>query len=62
MKVVILSDLHSNFFALEKALQIIDKTGYDMLICLGDILSYGVDIDKVVQTIGNRTKKKYILD
>lgn len=58
MKVVILSDLHSNFFALEKALQIIDKTGYDMLICLGDILSYGVDIDKVVQTIGNRTKKK----
>ncbi len=58
MKVVILSDLHSNFYALKKALQIIDQTGYDMLICLGDILSYGVDIDKVIQTIGNRTKNK----
>jgi len=58
MKIVILSDLHSNFYALKKALKLIDQKGYDMMICLGDILSYGVDIDKVIQLIGNRTKKK----
>lgn len=58
MKIVILSDLHANFHAFKKALKIIDQVGYDMMICLGDILSYGVDIEQVVQTIGNRTKKK----
>ena len=60
MKIVILSDLHSNFYALKKALKIIDQKGYDMMICLGDILSYGTDIDKVIQIIGNRTKKKIL--
>ena len=61
MKIVILSDLHSNVYALKKALKLIDQKGYDMMICLGDILSYGVDIDKVIQLIGNRTKKKNTL-
>lgn len=61
MKIVILSDLHANFCALKKALKIIDQKGYDLMICLGDILSYGTDIKQVVQTIGNRIKKKNTL-
>ena len=56
MKIVIISDLHANYCALKEALKIIDKTGYDMMICLGDILSYGADIKQVVNTIGNRIK------
>ena len=61
MKIVIISDLHANYYALKEALKIIDKTGYDMMICLGDILSYGADIKQVVNTIGNRIKKKNTL-
>ena len=56
MKVVILSDIHANFNALQKVLKIIDSSGYDMMIILGDILTYGVDIDQVIQTIGDRIK------
>ena len=58
MKVVVLSDIHANYFALDEALKIIDQSGYDMMIILGDILTYGVNIDPVVETIGNRLKEK----
>ncbi len=61
MKIAILSDFHANFYALEKALKIIDKSGFDMMIFLGDILSYGVDVKQVVQIIGNRIKKNNTL-
>ena len=58
MKIVVLSDLHANFYALKKALEIIDRKGFDIMIFLGDILTYGVDVKQVIDTIGNRLKNK----
>jgi predicted phosphodiesterase len=58
MRIAILSDIHANFYALQSALKIIDKEGCDMMIFLGDILTYGVCINQVIDILGNRLKKK----
>ena len=43
MKIAVLSDVHGNLEALTKALKIISKQKVDKIICLGDIVVYGVD-------------------
>ena len=58
MRIAILSDIHANFYALKSALKIIDKEGCDMMIFLGDILTYGACINQVIDILGNRLKKK----
>ena len=58
MRRAILSDIHANFYALRSALRIIDKKGCDMIIFLGDILTYGVCVNQVIDIIGNRLKNK----
>ncbi|KPK87551.1 MAG: hypothetical protein AMS27_02325 [Bacteroides sp. SM23_62_1] len=40
MKIAIISDIHSDIRSLEKALKMIRKTGFDQLVCLGDIAGY----------------------
>ena len=57
MKIVILSDFHANAHALKEALKIIDKKGFDKLILLGDILTYGVNIHEVLDLVANRVSK-----
>jgi predicted phosphodiesterase len=41
MRIAILTDIHSNYPALERALSIIEKTNIDRIFCLGDIIGYG---------------------
>ena len=41
MRFAILSDIHSNLPALEKALSIIKEKSVDTIYCLGDIVGYG---------------------
>ena len=60
MRIAILSDIHANFYALKSALKIIDKEGCDMMIFLGDILTYGACINQVIDILGNRLKKKIL--
>jgi len=40
MRIGIISDIHSDFIALEAALNRLKARGYDKLICLGDIVGY----------------------
>ena len=41
MRVVVISDVHSNLQALEAVIEHADREGFDELWCLGDIVGYG---------------------
>ncbi len=43
MRIAIISDIHSNLEALQKAVEIIEQKAVDKVICLGDIVGYGAD-------------------
>ncbi len=51
MKIAIISDIHSNFEALESVLKDIEKNAVDEIISLGDNIGYGADPEKVIQKI-----------
>lgn len=41
MRLLILSDIHSNLVALERVLE--EEKSWDMILCLGDVVGYGPD-------------------
>ncbi|MEN3046027.1 MAG: metallophosphoesterase family protein [Candidatus Hydrothermales bacterium] len=43
MRYLVLSDIHSNYEALDSVIKVANKEGYDEIICLGDIVGYGAD-------------------
>jgi putative phosphoesterase len=49
MKLVLISDIHSNYDALSAASK--DMHDYDFLVCLGDLVGYGPQPNEVVQEI-----------
>jgi len=51
VKVVILSDIHSNLAALLKAFQYIENLKPDKIVCLGDIVGYGPRPNECVELI-----------
>lgn len=51
MKIAILSDIHANMEALERALSIIESKSVDVIICLGDIVGYGANPNECVDLI-----------
>jgi predicted phosphodiesterase len=54
MRVAVLGDIHANVRALQAALKIADEGGYDQLILLGDLLTYGVDVVETLELVGDR--------
>lgn len=54
MKYAIISDIHSNLEALQKALSIIDGKKVDEIICLGDIVGYGAEPNACVDLVRSR--------
>ena len=54
MKYAIISDIHSNLEALQKAFEIIDKKKVDVIICLGDIVGYGANPNECVNIVKER--------
>jgi predicted phosphodiesterase len=46
-KIAIISDIHANIEALNEVKKDIEKENVDEVICLGDIVGYGPDPDKV---------------
>ena len=54
MRYAILSDIHSNFSALMRALSIIDTLRIDHIYCLGDIVGYGAQPNHCVSLIRER--------
>lgn len=51
MKIVILSDIHGNFEALQAVENDFGQLEIDKVICLGDIIGYGPDPDQVVDFV-----------
>ena len=54
MRVAVLGDVHANFRALSAALATVDAAGYDRLIFLGDLLTYGADVEETVDLVSKR--------
>lgn len=50
----LISDIHANVEALEAVLADLDRRGVGDLVCLGDMVGYGPDPDKVVDLIRAR--------
>ncbi|MBF8983208.1 metallophosphoesterase family protein [Lutibacter sp. B2] len=51
MKIAIITDIHSNIFALEAVLKDIENKGIDMIYCLGDLVGYGPFPNEVIHLI-----------
>lgn len=51
MRIAILSDVHSNLEALERALRAIDSTGVDATYCLGDVVGYNADPARCIELV-----------
>ena len=65
MRIAIISDIHANLEALEKAFEIIDYKNIDRVYCLGDTIGYGANPNEclaelisrgVLSIIGNHDK------
>ena len=54
MRLAIISDIHGNIHALEQVLVDIHQQAPDRLICLGDLVGYGVFPNEVIDTIRDR--------
>ena len=54
MRYAVITDLHSNVFALKAVLKEIDELKPDKIICLGDIVGNGAYPDETVQLIRKR--------
>jgi diadenosine tetraphosphatase ApaH/serine/threonine PP2A family protein phosphatase len=54
MRFAIISDIHSNLEALNKALAIIDSRSIDSIVCLGDIVGYGANPNECVEIVAKR--------
>lgn len=54
MHLAIISDIHSNLEALNKAFEIIDKSRIDFVICLGDIVGYGANPNECIDIVQKR--------
>lgn len=51
MKIVFVSDIHSNYNALKNVMDKLDNISYDKFVCLGDIVGYGPSPKKCLDLI-----------
>ena len=49
MKLAIMSDIHSNLYALEAVLKDISNRGVDNIYCTGDLVGYGPRPNEVIE-------------
>jgi predicted phosphodiesterase len=54
VRIAILSDIHSNLEALERALQALESADVDAIYCLGDIVGYNADPARCVDLVRER--------
>ncbi len=57
MKIAVISDIHSNIYALDSVLADIKTKDVDMIVCTGDLVGYGTKPNEVIETL----KKNKIL-
>lgn len=51
MKIAVISDIHSNSYALDKVLEDIKNNDIDMIVCTGDLVGYGTRPNEVIKTL-----------
>jgi len=51
MRIAIISDIHSNLEALEKALSIIAEKKIEEIVCLGDVVGYGANPNECLSLV-----------
>ncbi len=54
MTIAIISDIHGNLEALNKAFSFLEKEGIDEVFCLGDVVGYGPNPNECVELIRER--------
>ena len=57
MKIAVISDIHSNIYALNEVLKDIENRNVDIIVCTGDLVGYGTRANEVIEKI----KKEKIL-
>lgn len=51
MRYAVMSDIHGNLTALDRALEFAQSQSYDALVCLGDIVGYGAEPNRCCERI-----------
>lgn len=51
MRIAVISDIHSNIYALESTLDDIQKRNIDLIACTGDLVGYATNPNQVIETI-----------
>ena len=54
MRLGVIADVHANLAALQTSLKILEETGVDRIVCLGDLVGYGPQPNEVVSEIAER--------
>lgn len=49
MKLGLISDIHGNYHALQRVLEVLDQEQVEMILCAGDLVCYGADHERVVR-------------
>ena len=60
MKIAVFSDVHSNSFALEKAIEVIESEKVHEIVFLGDLLTYGCSVQDTIQLLVDYAKKRKV--
>ena len=60
MKIAILSDIHSNSLALEKAIEAVELENVDEVVFLGDLLTYGCSVQETIQLLKRYSEKRKV--
>ena len=51
MRIAVISDIHSNVYALNKVLEDIQNRNVEMTVCTGDLVGYGTRPNEVIDTL-----------
>ena len=51
MKIAVISDIHSNIYALNEVLEDIKNKNVDIIVCTGDLVGYGTRPNEVIETL-----------
>ncbi|GFZ34149.1 phosphoesterase [Clostridium zeae] len=54
MRIAVISDIHSNLYALIRVIEDIDTQNVDTVICLGDLVGYGPQPNEVIAMVKRR--------
>ena len=58
MRIAVISDIHSNIYALDKVISDIKSKNVDMIVCTGDLVGYGTRPNEVIHK-NKRRKNTY---